>query len=74
MVSAIEDFLVGKKTYIIALIGTILGILQYRGAYVVPNEVWLILGALGLASLRSGIRSSMNETIVELQEGNDSND
>lgn len=51
----IIEFVKGKKTYIIAAIMVILGTLQGLDIFVLPKEVWVILGGLGFASLRSGV-------------------
>lgn len=48
------NFLKGKKTYIVALITAIIAGAQALG-YNIPNEVYAILGALGLSTLRAGV-------------------
>lgn len=54
IIKKIQAFLDGKKTYIVAIIGGILGILTACGI-VIPEYVYVILGALGLGSVRSAI-------------------
>jgi hypothetical protein len=51
------EYIKGKKTYIVAVIGGIYAALI--GAGVVPNYefVWRLLGASGLAFLRAGIKA-----------------
>ena len=53
MVKIIE-WLKGKKTYIIAIIGAILGLLPVFGI-TVPEPVYAVLVALGLATVRAAI-------------------
>ena len=55
MESAILTFLKGKKTYAIAAAVLILGALQGLDLFTMPNELWPIIGACGLASLRAGV-------------------
>jgi hypothetical protein len=69
MVSQIRDFLIGKKTYLIAITGVVLAILQHRGVFVVPQEVWLLMGAAGAAAIRAGVKSSMEGALEDLEEG-----
>jgi len=49
----------GKKTYIIAILTVVLGLLQMVGVHVqgcsVQDPVTLLLGGSGLAALRAGI-------------------
>ena len=57
LLEKIEEFLDGKKTYIIAiLIG--LGSAATALGYVIPEWVWAALGALGLGAVRSSIGST----------------
>lgn len=54
MLSKIETFLDGKKTYIIAILagaGTVAMALGYH----IPEWVWTALAALGLGAVRSSI-------------------
>lgn len=48
------DFLSGKKTYIVALVAAALAFANSIG-YVVPEWVFPLLGALGLATVRQAI-------------------
>lgn len=48
-------WLVGKRTYIVAIIGAILGLLTAFGV-VIPEWVYAILAAIGLGSLRAAIK------------------
>ncbi len=48
------EWLKGKKTYIIAIIGAIAGVLQAFGI-VIPEFVYAILAALGIATVRAAI-------------------
>ena len=57
MLATLDKLLQGKKTYIIAIIVGILAALNYMGI-VVPEYVYLILSALGLGAVRSGIEKS----------------
>ena len=54
MLGKIEAFLNGRKTYLVAIIGGILGLLQAIG-HPTPDYVYIILGALGLGAVRSAI-------------------
>jgi hypothetical protein len=54
MLSKIEAFLAGKKTYIVAIVTGLLATWQALG-HPVPDFVYAILGALGLGSVRSAI-------------------
>lgn len=50
----ILNFLDGKKTYLIALVAAATAFADAMG-WPIPDFVWPILGALGLASARAGI-------------------
>jgi hypothetical protein len=63
LLTKIETFLDGKKTYIIALLTGGLGIFMATG-HVVPEWVWTILGAAGLGAVRSAIGNSTNTTTL----------
>jgi hypothetical protein len=54
-INKVKAFLDGKKTYIIAIIGGILGLLTACGI-VIPEYVYVILGALGLGTLRAAVK------------------
>lgn len=56
MLSKIEAFLNGKKSYIIAIIAGALAVYQALG-HVVPEYIYVILGSLGLGAVRSAIGS-----------------
>lgn len=56
-IKGIWDYLEGKKTYIIAIITAVIGLLVASGVEI-PESVWFILTALGLGSLRSAVGRS----------------
>lgn len=49
------NWLKGKKSYIIAIATTVLGLLQGLGFLVLPEWTWIILVGLFGASLRAGV-------------------
>ena len=53
----LTTFLEGKKTYITAFVTFALAIAQATG-YTVPEYVYAILGAVGIATVRHGIATS----------------
>jgi len=53
----ILEFLDGKKTYIVAILTGIAGVLTAFGI-VIPELVWAILGALGLGAVRDAIKKN----------------
>lgn len=57
MLGKIEAFLDGKKTYIVAIIAGLLGLLTAMG-HPTPEWVYVVLGALGLGAVRSSIGPS----------------
>lgn len=57
LLNKIEAFLDGKKTYIVAILGGIAGILEASGINI-PAWVWPILAALGFGAVRSAIGNS----------------
>ena len=58
MLSKIEQWLSGKKTYIVAIATGMLGLYQaMHPGFVMPEWVWALLGALGLGAIRSGMGS-----------------
>lgn len=63
----IVKILKGKKTHIVAVLAMILGILQGFDVFTVPAEAWPIIGALGLSSLRAGVKSSAEQIRKESQ-------
>lgn len=48
------EWLKGKKTYFIAVIGGVLGILQACGVQI-PEYVYAILAAFGIATIRAAV-------------------
>lgn len=54
--NAVVKWLKGKKTYAVAAAVLTCGILKHYGI-VVPEFVWVALGAFGLAFLRAGIQN-----------------
>jgi hypothetical protein len=48
------EFLRGKKTYFVALVIGALAGAQYMGL-IIPEYVWVIIGACGLGTLRAAI-------------------
>lgn len=53
-------WLEGKKTYIVAVIGALLAVAAAFGI-VIPEWVLMLLGALGLTTVRAGIASTENK-------------
>jgi hypothetical protein len=51
----------GKKTHLVATAAVVIAILQHYGVFTVPEELWPILGALGLSALRLGVKANMDE-------------
>lgn len=54
LLTKIETFLNGKKTYIIAILAGVLTVWSGLG-HVVPEYVWAGLAAVGLGAVRSAI-------------------
>ena len=57
LVRKVTDFLSGKKTYIVAIVMVVLNIAVGYG-WISPahlTEINVVLGALGLGALRSGV-------------------
>lgn len=54
LLGKIEAFLDGKKTYIVAIISGVLGLLAAMG-HPVPEWVYSLLAAAGLAAVRSAV-------------------
>jgi hypothetical protein len=48
------SFLDGNKSYLIAILGAVLGILETQGVHI-PQPVYVILGSLGIGTLRRAI-------------------
>jgi hypothetical protein len=57
----------GKTTYIIALAVAVLGALQGMDIFTVPDSVWAIVAALGLARLRAGVNKVAAEVKAEVK-------
>lgn len=55
--SPMLKFLTGKKTYIIAILIAVGGILEAFGISI-PTYVWPILGGLGFGAVRAGINKN----------------
>ena len=53
IITKIQAFLDGKKTYIVAILTGALGI--FAAYHPIPEYVWAVLGALGLGAVRSSI-------------------
>jgi hypothetical protein len=45
----------GKKTFLIAIVTVVLGVLQGLEIFVLPDYAWPIIAAAGFAALRSGV-------------------
>ena len=60
----IAKFISGNKTYIIAGVIGVLGVLQGLYVFVFPESAWLVLGAFGLGFLRAGV-NGVSKTIKE---------
>jgi hypothetical protein len=50
-----QEWLKGKKTYLIGILIALLGVLQGLEVFVLPEWAWPILGAVGLTTLRAGV-------------------
>ena len=60
----ITKFLSGNRTYIVAGVIGVLGVLQGLNVFVIPESAWLVLGAFGLGFLRAGV-NGISKTIKE---------
>jgi hypothetical protein len=60
MLQKVQAFLDGKKTYIVAIITGVLGIVS--AYHPIPEVVWTILGAIGLGTIRSAIGTGNTTT------------
>lgn len=57
MLTSVQNWLDGKKTYIVAaLIGIGAGLEAY--GIMIPEFVFMVLGALGLGAVRAGVKKS----------------
>ncbi len=54
ILTKIETFLDGKKTYIIAVVAGLLTVWAGLG-HTIPDYIWTGLGALGLGAIRSAV-------------------
>ena len=54
--ASILQFIQGKKTYLVVAASVALGTLAGLDIFVVPDEIWAVLAALGLGSLRSAAK------------------
>ncbi len=55
------ELLKGKKTYIVAIVTVVLGLLQGLDIFVMPDWSWPIIAAIGLSTLRSGVNKVADE-------------
>ena len=55
MLSQLEKMLSGRKTYIVAILIAAFTIMEQQYGIVIPEYVFTLLGAAGLAAVRSGI-------------------
>ena len=55
MLQAIDDFLSGKKTYIVAILSALIAGYEAYTATPVPAVVYTMLAAVGLGTLRAGL-------------------
>ena len=62
----ITKFISGNKTYIIAGVIGVLGVLQGLNVLTIPESAWLVLGAFGLGFLRAGV-NGVSKTIKEIK-------
>lgn len=62
--SKIMEFLKGKKTFIVAGLMCVLGLLEGLDVLVVPEWVWPVIAAAGLGALRVGTQK-ISEAIKE---------
>ena len=60
----ITKFLSSNKTYIIAGVIGVLGVLQGLNVFVIPESAWLVLSAFGLGFLRAGV-NGVAKTVKE---------
>lgn len=59
-----ENWLKGKKTYLVAAATAVTGALAALGIPV-PVWVWTLLGSLGLAFLRAGVDKAIDSVDVD---------
>ena len=65
--ASILQFIQGKKTYLVVAASVVLGTLSGLDIFVVPEEIWAVLAALGLGSLRSAAKK-IEQGIKEAKE------
>ena len=51
----IIEFLKGKKSYILALVTVVLGVLQGLDIFILPEWAWPVIAGAGLTFLRAGV-------------------
>lgn len=56
LIKNIQDALKGYKTYIIVAAIIAIATLQQVGIWQVPEVAWTVLAALGLGSMRAGVK------------------
>jgi hypothetical protein len=57
------DFLNGKKTYIVALLTALVGLLEASGV-IIPGWAWPILAALGIGTIRHGVTTEAAKAVA----------
>lgn len=57
------DLINGKKTYIVAFLAALVGLLEAFGL-VVPGWLWPFLSALGIATIRHGISTEAAKAVA----------
>lgn len=62
----ILKWLSGKKTYIVVIVTLALGTAKGFDILIIPEFVWIILGALGLGAIRSAAKK-IEEGIKEIK-------
>lgn len=53
-----KELLQGRKTYLVAIVAVVLGLLQAFEIYTVPGWAWPFVGAAGLGALRLGVKAT----------------
>lgn len=61
--SKVLDAINGKKTYIIALLTALVGLLEAFGI-VIPGWAWPVLTALGITTIRHGIATEAAKAVA----------
>lgn len=57
------DFIKGKKSYIIAFLTALVGLLEAFGVSI-PAFLWPLLTALGIASIRHGVSTEAAKAVA----------